>query len=109
MNISLTNEFDGILESIPYKIFYGISFCLSEFIALTCYLGFIYFEYNCGDPLKRSLNNKLFTQICKSFIFQYVTHNPGFAWRVLIGPFNEGREYKECANSQLLGIFSKQT
>ena len=106
MNKSLTNEFDSVLESVPIKIFYGISFCLSEFIALSCYFGFIYFEYNCGDPLKRSLKNKLFTQICKSFIFQYLTHNPGFACRVLIGPFNENLTMFFIFSQKLSGTFN---
>ena len=89
MNVSFTNKFDDVLESTNFKIFYGITFCLAEIISLLTNFGIIYFEYYGGDPMKRSLRNKLFSQLCKVLIFEYMIHNPGFAWRILIGPVNE--------------------
>ena len=89
MNVTLTNDFEALLDSTTVKVIYGLIFSFAELIALICYSGIVYFEYYGGDPMKRSLKNKLIAQICISIILLSIYYSPAFAWRVIIGPLNE--------------------
>ena len=38
------------------------------------------------DPMKRSVNNQLITQVFSGILFNYIFFQPLFTWRVIIGP-----------------------
>ena len=66
-----------VIDSTSFKIIHGIASFLAEFIAFFCYSGFIHYEYYGGDPMKRSLKNKLLAQISKSILTCALTSTPG--------------------------------
>ena len=39
-----------------------------------------------GDPMKRSVDNQLITQMFCGMLFSYLFFQPLFAWRIIIGP-----------------------
>ena len=84
-NIITSVEFDILYEntfidSTSFKIFHGIASFLAEFMAIFCYLGMIHFEFYGGDPMKRSIKNKLVAEICKSILTAAFTSTPGINW-----------------------------
>ena len=89
MNVTFSDNFEDIIDfTYPFKIVYIIIFILFELLGLTCYSGLIYFEHYGGDPMKRSIKNKLISQGLLVLMAQIVVNNSGFAWRILIGPLN---------------------
>ena len=78
MNITFSNGFEHQLDSIYFKIIHGVIFFLGDMFALIFYSGFIHFEYYGGDPLKRSLKNKLLAQICNAVILLWLDSSPYF-------------------------------
>ena len=72
MNVTFSNEFEYKLDSLPLKFCHGIIFIVGEFIALVSYYGFVHFEKYGGDPMKRSLKNKLVAQICYQVVVQTI-------------------------------------
>ena len=89
MNVTFSDNFkDFINLGYPFKIVYGIIFILFELLGLTCYSGFIYFEHYGGDPMKRSIKNKLISQSLVLLMMEIILYNSGFAWRIIIGPLN---------------------
>ena len=89
MNVTFSDNFQDIIDfTYPFKIFYGIIFILFELLGLTCYSGLIYFEHYGGDPMKRSIKNKLISQGLLVLMAQIVVNNSGFAWRIVISPLN---------------------
>ena len=106
MNFTLTNEFEELLELTNVKVIYGFIFSFAELIGLICYSGIVYFEYYGGDPMKRSLKNKLIAQICISIILLSIYYSPAFAWRVIIGPLNEKFAVFSVFSRNLGGTFN---
>ena len=89
MNVTFSDNFQDIIDfTYPFKIFYCIIFILFELLGLTCYSGLIYFEHYGGDPMKRSIKNKLISQGLLVLMAQIVVNNSGFAWRIVISPLN---------------------
>ena len=89
MNITFTFVFHNFIDSIYLRAIHGVIFCFSELITFVCYSGFLYYEFFGGDPMKRSLKNKLSSQSAVFIFVSSFTNNPGFAWRIIIGPLNE--------------------
>lgn len=80
VTFNIIHEIGGpfeFLDSTSFKIIHGIGFILAEIMAIFCYLGLIHYEYYGGDPMKRSLKNKLLAQIGKSILTAAVTSTPG--------------------------------
>ena len=67
---------------------YGKTNFCSQVLAFCTYSGFVYFEHYAGDPLKRSIKNKLFSQSFLLLMGNLLVGNSGFAWRIIIGPLN---------------------
>ena len=89
MNVTFSDSFKDIIDiGYPLKIVYSILFILFEVLGLTCYSGFIYFEHYGGDPMKRSIKNKLISQSFVVLMMEIAIYNSGFAWRIIIGPLN---------------------
>ena len=89
MNVTFSDNFEDIIDfTYPFKIVYSIIFILFELLGLTCYSGLIYFEHYGGDPMKRSIKNKLISQGFFLLMISIVVNNPGIAWRIIIGPLN---------------------
>ena len=87
MNVTFSDDFEDIIDfTYPFKIVYSIIFILFELLGLTCYSGLIYFEHYGGDPMKRSIKNKLISQGLLVLLAQIVVNNCGFAWRIVISP-----------------------
>ena len=89
MNVTFSDNFEDIID-LGYlsKIVYSIVFILFELLGLACYSGFIYFEHYGGDPMKRSIKNKLISQSFVVLMMEIAIYNSGFAWRIIIGPLN---------------------
>ena len=101
MNVTFSNNFEHILDlGNPFKVVYGIFFIIFELLSIACYSGFIYFEHYGGDPMKRSIKNKLISQGLLVLMAQIVVNNSGFAWRIIIGPLNP--------NTSLFVLFIRQ-
>ena len=63
MNATFSNNFEHFFDlHYTLKIVYGTIFTLSEILAFCSYSGFVYYEHYAGDPLKRSIKNKLISQ-----------------------------------------------
>ena len=76
MNVTFTNNFEHIIDlDYPLRIVYGMIFMLFQLFALTCYSGLIYFEHYGGDPMKRSIKNKLISQGLLVLMAQIVVNN----------------------------------
>ena len=89
MNVTFSDSFEDFIDlGYPSKIVYSILFILFELLGLGCYLGFIYFEHYGGDPMKRSIKNKLISQSFIVLMMEIVIYNSAFAWRIIIGPLN---------------------
>ena len=87
MNVTFSNNFEHILDLENHlKIVYGILFIIFQLLSITCYSGFIYFEHYGGDPMKRSIKNKLISQGFLVLMMAIVVNNSGIAWRIIIGP-----------------------
>ena len=87
MNVTFTNNFENVIDlDYPLRIVYGMIFMLFQLFALTCYSGLIYFEHYGGDPMKRSIKNKLISQGFLVLMIAIVVNNSGIAWRIIIGP-----------------------
>ena len=90
MNVTFSNNFEHILILDNHlKVVYGILFITFQLLSITCYSGFIYFEHYGGDPMKRSIKNKLISQGLLVLMAQIVVNNSGFAWRIIIGPLSQ--------------------
>ena len=68
---------NAAIDSTSIKIIHGIASILAEFMAFFCYMGLIHYEYYGGDPMKRSIKNKLLAQISKSILTSAFTSTPG--------------------------------
>ena len=89
MNVTFSDNFEDIIDlGYPLKITYSIVFILFELLGLACYSGFIHFEHYGGDPMKRSIKNKLISQSFVALMLEIAIYNSGFAWRIIIGPLN---------------------
>ena len=89
MNVTFSDSFEDFIDlGYPSKIVYSILFILFELLGLGCYLGFIYFEHYGGDPMKRSIKNKLISQSFIVLMMEIVIYNSAFAWRIIICPLN---------------------
>ena len=88
MNVTFSNEHEHITDSLAFKIIYGIFYTFGELISSIGYIGFVYFEIYGGDPMKRSMKNKLMAQAYFMALVFWLS-NTGFAWRIIIGPLNE--------------------
>ena len=101
MNATFSNNFEHFFDlHYTLKIFYGTIFTLSEVLAFCSYSGFVYYEHYAGDPLKRSIKNKLISQCFLLMMGLNLLSNSGFAWRIIIGPLNH--------NIAILIIFIRQ-
>ena len=96
MNITFTYVFHSIIDSIYLRVLHGAFFCFSEFVTFVCYSGFLYYEFFGGDPMKRSLKNKLLSQSAVFIIVSSLTNHPG------LNAFNF------CAESQFLVSFQNK-
>ena len=101
MNATFSNNFEHFFDlHYTLKIVYGTIFTLSEVLAFCSYSGFVYYEHYAGDPLKRSIKNKLISQCFLLMMGLNLLNNSGFAWRIIIGPLNH--------NIAILMIFIRQ-
>ena len=90
MNVTFSNNFEHFLDlDYPWKILHGFLFTVSVLLVFGSYSGFVYFEHYAGDPMKRSIKNKLISQSFLILMVSILVSNHGFAWRIIIGPLND--------------------
>ena len=91
MNSSIIEfeSFKGMVIHNPVKIVHGIIFPVGLIISSIFYWGTIFYERYGGDPMKRTIQNKLVSAIAFSIIMHCYTDNVGMAWRIQIGPIND--------------------
>ena len=81
--------FESFVDLHTIRIFHGILFPLILLVGCPFVLGVMYYEYYGGDPMKRSLENRLISKMGISFFLYISPGFFGFAWRIFIGPLNE--------------------
>ena len=81
--------FQGLVVNSTIRIVHGIIFPVGMIISTFFYWGTIYYERYGGDPLKRTIENKLVSAISFSIIVSCYSTNVGMAWRIQIGPLND--------------------
>ena len=75
------DDFKDIFEPVKSKVISLLLWLAYEFLSNTL-LGFvIMFEKYGGDPLKRSINNQLITQLCFVTILNNIVPSTLFTWR----------------------------
>ena len=91
MNVSLIEfeSLEGLIIDKTWRIFDAIIFLLGLFIGSVFYWGMIYYEKYGGDPMKRSLQNKLVTIIMISIILDCYIFRTAVEWRIQIGTLND--------------------
>ena len=105
MNITFTFVFDNFIDSIYLRAIHGVIFCFSELITFVCYSGFLYYEFFGGDPMKRSLKNKLLSQSALIILVSHFTNSPGYSWRIVIGPLNKKVAMFVMFSRQFCGVY----
>ena len=73
----------------PARIYQGVIGLLSISIGSIFYLGIIYYEQFGGDPMKRSIHNRMISAIAFSLFMYSNIFNITITWRVQLGPLNE--------------------
>ena len=53
--IEFKDELENLTSSSWFKFCYFLLFCVNQAVSLSCYSGFVYFEHQGGDPMKRSI------------------------------------------------------
>ena len=81
--------FQGLVINNTVRIVHGIIFPVGLIISSIFYWGTIFYERYGGDPMKRTIQNKLASAIAFSIIMHCYTDNVGMAWRIQIGPIND--------------------
>ena len=71
------------------RVVHGMIFPVGIIISTIFYWGTIYYERYGGDPMKRTIENKLVSAISFSIIVICYSANVGLAWRIQIGPLND--------------------
>ena len=91
MNCSIIEfePFQGLVVNDTIRIVHGIIFPVGIIISTIFYWGTIYYERYGGDPMKRTIENKLVSAISFSIIVFCYSSNVGMAWRIQIGPLND--------------------
>ena len=81
--------FPNFFADTPSRIYQGIVTILTMLFGSILYLGIIYYERFGGDPLKRSIQNRMISATAFSALMMSYIANAGFTWRFQIGPLNE--------------------
>ena len=98
INISNMKLNVTVLEFEPLKLFvvdtplriYQVILCLfSLSLGSIFFPGIIYYEQYGGDPMKRSIHNRMISAIAFSSFMFSILFNLTFTWRLQIGPLNE--------------------
>ena len=79
----------GLIIDKTWRVFDGITFLFGLIIGSVFYWGVIYYEKYGGDPMKRSLQNKLVSTVSFSFILNCYICRSAWEWRIQIGTLNE--------------------
>ena len=80
--------FPNFFADTPSRIYQCIVTILTMLFSIL-YLGIIHYERYGGDPLKRSIQNRMISAAAFSaFMMSYIA-NAGFTWRFQMGPLNE--------------------
>ena len=91
MNTSNVSEMEvfgeDVFDSTVIKIIHGIGVVACVISGSIFYCGTIAYERFGGDPMKRSLRNKLIASIASAIMILHVWLF-GFTWRVVFGPLN---------------------
>ena len=75
----------GLVIDKTGKVFDAIVFLLGLIIGSIFYWGVIYYEKYGGDPMKRSLQNKLVAAASFSLILHHYIFETAWEWRIHIG------------------------
>ena len=81
--------FQGLVINNTVRIVHGIIFPVGLIISSIFYWGTIYYERYGGDPMKRTIQNKLISAIALCILMRCYTTNIIIAWRLQIGPLND--------------------
>ena len=82
-------SFQGLVVNNTIRIVHGIIFPVGIIISTIFYWGTIYYERYGGDPMKRTIENKLVSAMSFSIIVSCYSIIVGMAWRIQIGLLND--------------------
>ena len=85
-------EFDPLelfVVDTPSRVYQGVISLLSISIGSIFYIGIIYYEQFGGDPMKRSIHNRMISAIAFSLFMYSNIFNLTITWRIQFGPLNE--------------------
>ena len=82
------DELEILFNTIPSQVIHGLLFALIETINNTFYFFLINYERNGGDPMKRSVKNRLMAQTGYVMILSNLIVTPTWFWRAFWGPLD---------------------
>ena len=82
------DELEILFDTIPSQVIHGLLFALIETINNVFYFYLINYERNGGDPMKRSVKNRLMAQTGYVMILTNLTVTPTWFWRAFFGPLD---------------------
>jgi hypothetical protein len=84
--ITIVDDFDEISESFSLKICWVFTLLTDFFISNVLAMLFIAYDKYGEDSMKRSLCNRLTSQIAYPLIINNILCQPAWAWRIYFGP-----------------------
>ena len=81
--------FQDLIVDVPLRIYQGIVAIFTLLFGSIFYLGIVHYERYGGDPLKRSIQNRLISATAITALMLCYIVNVALTWRVQVGPLNE--------------------
>ena len=81
--------FQDLIVDAPLRIYQGVVAIFSLLFGSIFYLGIVHYERYGGDPLKRSIQNRMISTTAITALMMCYIVNVAWTWRVQVGPLNE--------------------
>ena len=81
--------FQDLIVDAPLRIYQGIVAIFTLLFGSIFYLGIVHYERYGGDPLKRSIQNRMISTTAITALMMCYIVNVAWTWRVQVGPLNE--------------------
>ena len=86
--ITIVDDFEEISKSFSLKICWVFTLLMDYFISNVLAMLFILYDKYGEDSMKRSLCNRLTSQIAYPLIINNILCQPAWAWRIYFGPIS---------------------
>ena len=81
--------FENFTADTTLRVYQSTTMIITTLFGSIFYVGIIYYERYGGDPLKRSIQNRMISATAFSALMNCYITNVGYTWRFHIGPLNE--------------------